>query len=186
MKKATVSGKCSSVASRLLIGLVLATAVAFAQRTQIGGTFGLGSAGDGEAAAGPYVMAGAEGCVLCRGRLGLFFEYNHWQLAGPRNNPVALDLGGGGLRIQGKGPRVRPFFDIGIAGGHAEGTRKFYSSNVGGMVLGGGATVFVGKRWYVRPEVKMAVLSIGAVTAMFSTGVGYRFQATSPMRPPSG
>jgi hypothetical protein len=140
----------------------------------------VGSAGDGEVSVGPYVLAGAEGCVLCGGRLGLFFEYNHWQLAGVRNNPTMLDLAGAGLRIQGKGRRVRPFFDIGVVGGREQLQRNLYlgpseSRGVRGMLLGGGATIDIGKRWYVRPQLKLAAVSEGYVTGWFGASVGYRF-----------
>ena len=40
-------------------------------------------------------------------------------------NPSLSDLGGGGLRFQGKGARVRPFFDVGFVAGAEQRDRAF-------------------------------------------------------------
>jgi hypothetical protein len=169
-----------AVLCRALIGLFLISHAAFAQRYQLGGLIGGGTADDGEVSVGPYVLAGVEGCVLCGGRFGLVFEYTHWQLAGDKNNPTSLDLAGGGFRVQGKGRRMRPFFDIVIVGGREQCECPLYSGrvssrSVSGAGIGFGAAVSIGARWYVRPQVRAYGTSGGYVAGSASAGIGYRF-----------
>jgi hypothetical protein len=142
------AGKPSVLICRALMGLLLLSQVALAQRYQLGGLIGGGTADAGEVSVGPYVLAGIEGRVLCGGRFGLVFEYSHWQLAGDQNNPTALDLAGGGFRVQGKGKRVRPFFDIVVLGGREQcGCGRENSRSVSGAGIGLGAAISIGERW---------------------------------------
>jgi hypothetical protein len=90
------------------------------------------------------------------------------------------DLAGAGLRIQWL-QRARIFFDIGIVAG-----RDHHSSGrggvLGGFVAGSGVRVPLGKRWYIRPQVRVYGLSphsLEGVDAHWAVscgaGIGYRF-----------
>jgi len=141
---------------RLVVFLALAP-LAIAQGTQIGGMIGRGGAARLFETSAYHFVAGVEGCVLCSGRLGLFLEYHHWRkISSGTDNPASLDLAGGGLRIQGKGKRVRPFFDVGLAGGVERNDLYFLprgraSHAVACGMLGFGAAISVSEHWYVEP-----------------------------------
>jgi len=119
--------------------------------------------------------------VQCGGRSGVFLEYSHWQLTPPGGKTSALNYVAGGLRIQGKNRHVRPFFDIGVAIGQYDGNphdfvHKSESFGTGGIACGAGVSISIGKRLYLRPQVRMAGgLPKGVVVGSFSVGAGYRF-----------
>ncbi len=148
--------------SKLAIMLLAASSVAAAQRIDLGALAG----GGGFTASGPTLKAGyvgAETCMFCAGRLGLFAEYSHWQTAGSVNgyNPSdavrRADLGGLGLRIHWKN-RVRPFLDIGVVAGE-DAHRDYGGGAFGGVVVGGGLRIPIGRAWYIRPQIRAYGLS---------------------------
>ena len=166
---------------RFLLLLTFAS-VALAQRTQIGGVIGRGGAAHFLENSAYHVVVGVEGCVLCGGRVGLFLEYNHWQMTGSgTDNPVSLDLAGGGLRVQGKGDRVRPFFDVGMVAGVERYDRPGfvpyvrYSDAVVGAMLGVGTAISLSEHWYVRPMARFGILSTLDFAGFAGASVGYRF-----------
>lgn len=154
---------------------------AFGQSTQIGGMIGRGGVAQLFENSAYHVVAGVEGCVLCGGRLGLFLEYHHWQKTGVgTDQPVSLDLAGGGLRIQGKGERVRPFFDLGLLAGSEEKDRPILPFNktrqgIAGGLLGFGAAISITEHWYVRPLARIIGLSSSEYGGFGGVAVGYRF-----------
>ncbi len=120
-----------------------------------GGVFSVSSGGSSGAA-----QLGAEACLFCSGRLGLFGEYAHWISAEGRSTTERIrsaDLAGAGLRMQWS-RSVRPFFDVGLVGGrdrHNAGG----GGALGGVVVGSGVSMPVGGRWYVRPQLRAYGLS---------------------------
>ena len=109
---------------------------------------------------------GLEFCAYCAGRFGLFGEYSHW--FGDR---AATDVAGFGIRFQGK-RQVRPFFDLGVAGGRDTVGRS--TSTGAGLVLGAGVTIPIKQRFYLRPQVRLYGKENHAdVTAQ--VGFGWRF-----------
>ena len=142
---------------KLWIVLLAAVGIAAAQGIDLGAMAGAG----GFTASGPTVAAGqvgVEACVFCTGRFGVFGEYSHWFTTGATQGfnvsdvVRSADLGGGGLRIQGRG-RIRPFVDFGVVGGRDS------HGNFGGGALGGGIRIPFGGRWYIRPQVRAYGLS---------------------------
>jgi hypothetical protein len=165
---------------RLLVSLALAP-LAFAQGSQIGGMIGRGGVARLFETSAYLFVAGVESCVLCGGRLGLFLEYHHWnKISSGTDSPTSLDLAGGGLRIQGKGERVRPFFDVGITGGVERDYRYVQSPGrashaVAGGILGFGAAISVSEHWYLRPLARIVGLSTPEFGGFAGASVGYRF-----------
>jgi hypothetical protein len=137
--------------------------IAAAEGVDLGAMAGAG----GFTASGPTLAAGqvgVEACVLCAGRFGLFVEYSHWFTSGATHGYNAsdvvarADLAGVGLRIQGRG-RIRPFFDVGVAGGRDEHVQAGTGGALGGIVVAGGARIPLKGRWYIRPQVRVYGLS---------------------------
>lgn len=165
---------------RLLLAILALPVFAFSQSTQVGGFIAGGGSFRLFETSAHHFVAGAEACLLCGGRLGLFLEYQHWAKLGVgTDRPLSMDLASAGLRIQGKGARVRPFFDIGVIGG-GERVDYYYPFNlethaVGGGVIGFGAAVSLGERWYIRPMAKIVVLSSAEVGGFAGASLGYRF-----------
>lgn len=163
---------------KLIYGLLVAAALAYGQKLELGALVGVGAFGAEDLQARSYGNAGVEACALCSRRFALFGEYSHWEETAARF-PTRIqrsDLAAGGLRIQG-GRRIRPFFDIGIAGGQ---DRYVYSGgngvhNLYGLVLGSGAAVSIRERWYIRPQVRAYALSGFHMAASVGVGIGYRF-----------
>ena len=147
-----------------------------APETELGATLGQGAF---LTAHGAFTAVGAEACVRCQGRIGYFLEYTHWSLTPAGGQTSLLNLGGGGIRIQGKNRYVRPFLDVGIAVGIYDGhphnyVHKDESFDIMGVMLGFGMTVSLPKGFYVRPQAKVAVSPETAV-GFASVGLGYRF-----------
>jgi len=167
---------------RLWVLLAL-TPLALAQRTQVGAVIGRGGAAHFLENSAYHVVAGVEGCFLCGGRVGLWADYNHWQMTGVRGsgNPVSLDLAGGGLRVQGTGDRIRPFFDAGLAAGVERYDRPGfvpyvkYTDGVVGAMLGFGAAISLSEHWYVRPVGRFGILSTLDFAGFGGASIGYRF-----------
>ena len=163
---------------RLIFGLLFAVALAYGQKLELGARVGVGAFAAEDLQTRTYGNAGVEACGWCSRRFSLFGEYSHWEeTSGKFSTRIQRsDLAAGGLRIQG-GRRIRPFFDIGIAGGQ---DRYVYSGGSGahslcGLVLGGGAAVSIRERWYVRPQVRLYALSGFHAAASVGVGIGYRF-----------
>lgn len=88
----------------------------------------------------------------------------------------SADFGAAGLRLQGTGG-VRPFFDIGLAVGRDQHFRGG-GGGLGGIVLGAGVRIPLGKHWYVRPQVRfygLAGKDAGHQAFSAGAGIGYRF-----------
>jgi hypothetical protein len=166
---------------RCFLLFLLIASLAAAQSNQIGGMIGRGGVAQLFENSAYHVVAGVEACVLCGGRLGVFGEYHHWTKTGVgTDEPVSLDLAGGGLRIQGKGSRVRPFIDFGLLAGVERNDRIFpltgnRSHAVAAGTLGFGAAISLSKHWYVRPLARIVVLSTPEVGGFGGASVGYRF-----------
>ncbi len=164
-----------------LFALLFLAPQASGQSTQIGGLIGRGGVAQLFENSAYHVVAGVEGCVFCGGRRGLFLEFHHWQKTGMgTDQPVSLNLGAGGLRIQGKGARVRPFFDLGFTAGTEEKDRpilpfnKTHQGVVGGL-LGFGAAISITEHWYVRPLGRIIGLSSSEYGGFGGVAVGCRF-----------
>lgn len=171
---------------KLSIALLAAAGLAAAQGTDVG----LVAGGGGFTASGPTLatsQVGVEACFLCAGRFGVFAEYSHWFTSGTTSgyNPSDMvhqaDLGGGGLRIQGRGS-VRPFIDVGVVGGrdtHWQGP----GGALGGVVVGGGVRIPFREHWYIRPQVRAYGLSPHTIEGMSPhwavsglIGIGYSWK----------
>jgi len=154
--------------------------LAFAQNTQIGALIGRGGVAKLRDDSAHHVVLGVESCFRCAGHLGLFLEYHHWSKTGSGSgNPTKLDLAGAGLRIQGTGNRVRPFFDVGGFVG-ARPRRYFLpqgeeSLTLAAALVGFGAAISISEHWYVRPVARVGVLSTNEVAGFAGASVGYRF-----------
>ena len=166
---------------RCLLLLLLIAPLAVAQNTQVGGLIGGGGLAQLFENSAYHGVAGVEACFRCGGRLGVFGEYHHWTKTGAgTGEPVGLDLAGGGLRIQGQGGRVRPFFDFGLLAGVERNDQIFplagtRSHAVGGGMLGFGAAISLTRHWYVRPFARIVVLSTPEFGGFGGASVGYRF-----------
>lgn len=128
-------------------------------------------------------VIGAELCAWCSGRYALYGEYSHWLPADARNSSyTGSDTFGLGLRIQGT-RKIRPFFDIGIAGLNHRITTVFSgrtihsSETTGGVGFGAGVRIPAGEHLYVRPQVRFYALGGAGPYAGLSAevGVGWRF-----------
>lgn len=120
----------------------------------------------------PRAVIGTETCSFCGGRYGLFAGYRHFFPPGPVSRYKSSDLFDAGLRIQGRS-RVAAFFDVGFAAGHARfGTRGIATA---GGVLGVGAVIRAGEYLYVRPQVRLYVMSEAYFATGAEVGVGWRF-----------
>ncbi len=164
-----------------LLILIALPLLAFGQNTQVGGFIGRGGIARLFENSAYHVVTGVEACFLCGGRLGLFAEYQHWGKTGTgTDQPIAMNLISGGLRIQGKGERVRPFFDIGVLAGTERDNRAIYpfteaTHGIGGGVLGFGVAISVTEHWYVRPMAKIVGLSSTEAGGFAGASIGYRF-----------
>ncbi len=169
------------ILSKWLLPLAFVSA-ALGQNTQVGGFIGYGGAAKLFEDSSYLVVGGAEACVLCGGRTGFFLEYQHWGATGNRfsGNPRSLDLVGGGFRVQGKGSRVRPFFDVGLMGGRERNDLRtipprIESKGVLAGILGFGAAISVTERVYIRPMIRVGALSSPQAAGFFAVAAGYRF-----------
>ena len=165
---------------RCLLFLTLLASTAAAQKTEVGGFAGIGGFAADDMSTTTFWVAGAEACFLCDGRFAIFAEYNHYGSAGNKFQVkiTSVDLISGGLRVQRPKGRVRPFVDVGISGGQDRFQRSSGSDGSHGLIglaLGGGATIAVGKRWYVRPAVRFQGMSGFHVGASVAASIGYRF-----------
>ena len=152
--------------------LGLFASAAFAQKTELGVLTGGGAFG-AEDVSGSYWIAGAELSAFADKRTALFVEYEHYGRIGSESLITSVDLVSGGLRVQGTQGRFRPFFDAGISGGQDRFARGTH--NLVGVALGGGVTISVGERWYVRPAFRVHGLRGLHAAAGFTTSIGYRF-----------
>lgn len=166
---------------RLVIFTVLAAVLAFGQKVDLGVVGGFGGVAVEDNAGGGFGMFGAEVCAFSSSRFALFGEYHHWERAGGTGEIKSADLAAGGLRVQGRG-RVRPFFDVGLGGGRDHYTVTFAnapgeirSHDLWGLALGGGVAIHIGKRFYLRPQVRTFALSGLHFFTAGAVGFGYRF-----------
>jgi hypothetical protein len=153
----------------------------YAQSTQLGGMVGVGGAVKLFDNSSHHTVGGVEACVFCGGRFGLFLEYEHWaKTSSGSGEPGSMNLAGGGVRIQGKSARLRPFLDAGLLAG-AESKKQVRPSfenesrAVAGGALGFGVAISVTAHWYVRPLARMVVLSTGAIGGFGGLSAGYSF-----------
>ena len=171
--------------SKLWIALLAAMGIAAVQGIDLGAMAGSG----GLTASGPAVAAGqvgVEACGFCTGRFGVFGEYTHWFTSGAAQGVNVsdvvrrADLGGGGLRIQGRG-RIRPLVDFGVVGG--QDSHGYYGGALGGVVVGGGVRIPLRGRWYIRPQVRAYGLSPHTIEGLAPhwavsglVGIGYSWE----------
>ena len=171
---------------RLLAMIFFTATFAFAQRAEIGGSIGGGAFAVSSGGADARGQAGIEACLFCSGRLGLFGEFSHWfsrdatQSAFGTDRVASADLGGAGLRIQGRG-RVRVFFDVGAVAGRDEHVTGGGGA-IGGIVVGSGVEIPWRQDWYIRPQVRVYGLSQHSIEGLGvhwavsgGAGIGYRF-----------
>lgn len=163
--------------------LLLAALSAYGQNTEIGATAGGGTVAVEDIRASGRFAAGAEICVLCTHRFAVFGDYTRiWKADNRPSDVTTFDLISGGLRIQG-GRRVRPFLDAGVVygvdrfrypvlRGGLSFERGFHGNP--GLVLAGGASLPLGSRFYVRPQVRMYVLKGLHVAIWAGIGIGLR------------
>jgi hypothetical protein len=163
---------------KIVVGLVVSISLASAQRSEVGGFAGYGTFAVEEVSNRGFAMLGVQVCGLCSGTFSVFAEYVHWENAGKdaivRVN--AVDLAAGGLRIQG-GKRIRPFVDLGLAGGQ---DRFVYSGGSGshsifGAAIGAGVAIPIGQRFYLRPQVRTYLMSGLHFGFGGGIGMGFRF-----------
>lgn len=163
---------------RIAIFLISAP-LAIAQKFELGVSAGGGTFTAEDVGAPVFVNFGVEACAWCSGHFSLFGEYSHWESSGEGSRSSRItraDLVAGGLRIQG-GRSLRPFFDVGFAGGWDQfewsGGRGSHGNP--GVVLGGGVAIALGEHWYLRPQGRVYALRGIHAAAGASIGVGYRF-----------
>jgi hypothetical protein len=129
---------------------------------------------------GMFASAGVDVCAKCSDRFGCFAEYSHWARPQPLRSATrvlpGMDLGGGGLRIHGRNPSggVRGFFDVGLGGGQYRLLQPPGENTFFGVILGAGAIVPLGDRWYVRPQFRGYWMGIYSLTLSGGIGVGIR------------
>lgn len=116
---------------------------------------------------------GAETCVRCGHLVAAYGEYTHmWRSEGALNRDT-VDLGSMGVRLQGGSQRrFRPFGDAGFAVTRTYTARNIYSlaETKAGFAVGGGMTVRLGRRYYLRP---FARLYIAGGDGFLSSGLGF-------------
>jgi hypothetical protein len=163
---------------RTAAALFFAVALASAQKLELGATAGFGYTGAEDVSFRPFANIGVQVCGFCSATLALFGEYSHGERVGNKlpARITSSDLLGGGLRIQA-GRRIRPFFDVGVAGGW---DRFVYTGGGGrhnmiGLVAGGGVSIPLRGRWYIRPQYRLYLLSGLHVVSGGSMGIGFRF-----------
>jgi hypothetical protein len=156
-------------------------ALSFAQaeepRYEAGFKAGAGSYSYLDDRAGTRGVLGVEACFFCAGRYGLFAAYNHFLAPGRPSSYESADLLNLGLRIQGRG-RVSPFFDVGFAAGnsrYAEYIRYTRSTTTAGAGLGAGVAFRTAKGLYIRPQVRVYVMSEAYVASSVEVAAGWRF-----------
>jgi hypothetical protein len=155
-----------------LLCLTLLAATAGAQKWEAGGIGGGGGFGAPDAS-GTYWVAGAEGCFFCGRRAALFAEYNHYGRADGQTVIRSADAVAGGLRVQARPRRIRPYFDIGIAGGQDHFRNRAH--NLIGVAMGGGVAISLGEHWYVRPGVRLQFMSYLHYGLSADISLGFRF-----------
>lgn len=163
-----------------LVAVTLAASNAFAQRFEAGGFAGTGGFSTGSGG-NSYWVVGADACVRCNRKIAFYGEYSHFDAVSlPSIDRV--DLGSVGARFQGRlDRRVRPFFDAGLSFGMQHESRNVQNprdQSLVGVGFGGGATVNLGSRFYVRPAIRLHILSPGGSPNAAVAGgasVGLRF-----------
>jgi hypothetical protein len=159
--------------------LISCSVLATAQKYELGGRVGFGTFTAEDVGTPLFTSIGVELCALCSGRFAAFVEYSHWLKSGDAQYSSYIenaDTFGGGLRIQRRDARIRPFFDVGIVGARDSYTYWGGSNSHGsvGMVLGGGVAFRLGERAYVRPQFR--VYATSGFHAAYDAGVGFGFR----------
>ena len=107
-----------------------------------------------------------------------YVSYSRWDRPGdPSRGITGAVMFRGGWRVQGHSRRVRPFFDLGGAIGEADYVRPntaAWSHSYFGVDVGGGATIAIGNRAYMRPQARAQWLIYGGAISA-GIGVGIRF-----------
>ncbi len=145
-------------------------------RYEAGFTAGVGAYSYFDDHAHARAVFGAELCAFCGGRYALFGDYRHFLAPGAPSGYRSADLVNAGLRIQGRG-RVSAFFDVGFAAGSSRYSWRSGVKAMGtaGAGLGGGVTFRTAKGLYIRPQVRIYVMSEAYVAAETEVGIGWRF-----------
>ena len=160
---------------------ILLCAPSFAQtekpRYEVG--FRAGAGGYSYIDDNPYTRAvlGLEACAFCGKRYALFGAYSHFLAPGPPSRYKSADLFNTGLRIQGR-RRVSPFFDVGFAAGYSRflwGASTIRSMTTAGIGLGTGVAFRTAKGLYIRPQVRLFIMSEAYAAASAEIAIGWRF-----------
>ncbi|MBZ5586636.1 MAG: porin family protein [Acidobacteriia bacterium] len=159
----------------------LLCAPSFAQREnpryEVGFRAGAGAYSYIDNSAYTRAVVGLEACAFCGGRYALFGAYSHFLAPGPPSRYKSADLLHTGLRIQGR-RRVSPFFDVGIAAGYSRflwGAGATRSITTAGVGLGAGVAFRTAKGPYIRPQVRLSIMSEAYLAASAEIAIGWRF-----------
>jgi hypothetical protein len=121
---------------------------------------------------------GFETCIFCDSRYALFGTYIHLQAPELSSRYQSADLFSIGLRIQGRG-MISPFFDAGFLAGNSRSREYRYgtkeSTATAGLGLGAGVAFRAKKGIYVRPQLRMGVMSKSYVAVSGEIAIGWRF-----------
>jgi hypothetical protein len=179
---------CGSLHQNILVrALVLFafTIPALAQRADVAVIGGGGIAGGEEQNTHGVSAMGAAIGFPYAGRHRVQFDYlfNHPHTSGSENRHFIT----GSYLIQGQTGRARPFFQIG-AGAVVQTYDVFFVGAPGfsrrieaandtsfAVVIGGGATVEMGRSFFIRPEVRVYGHVGPTLTVLPSVAFGYRF-----------
>jgi len=176
----------------VLRGLVLLAAASFfptavwAQGAEVSGFGGAATLNGG---GGTHPVFGGSGGVQLADHLHIFFEVNHLHLLNvstvdASGNPTTVGAGltnfGGGVDYSfgSPGSKVRPYVLTSVGDGRIGASAEGVSAGVNSFYVGvgGGARVYLGKHWGIKPEVRVqhyvaTVLGeTGTYTGVYFTG----------------
>lgn len=165
---------------KFLLILLLFASTASAQKVEIGGLGGYGRFGADDVSMRSYWVAGVEACGFCARRAAIYFEYSHYGSSAEASEIRILDvdLVSIGLRVQSSPRGVRPFFDIGLSAGQDRFRRRQGTTgehSIAGLGIGGGASIALGERFYIRPTVRAHIMQGMHVGVAVAAAAGVRF-----------
>jgi hypothetical protein len=156
---------------------------AFAQRVDVAVVGGGGFAGGDDQDTNAVSAVGATIGFPYAGRHRVQFDYmfNHHHMSGSQNRHFIT----GSYAVQGSMGRTRPFFQIG-AGMVVQTFDPFFVGPLGrridppndtsfAVVFGGGATIGLGRSFFIRPQVRLYGHVGPTLTLLPSVGFGWRF-----------
>jgi len=160
----------------LLIVVAYLSVPAWAQSgadLEVGLKGGVGDYSSAEDSPGGRGVVGVEVCAFCAGKYALFGDYQHFfRPDNTRTSYKSAESFSAGLRIQGN-RKVNPFFDVGV--GVGKNRFGLTSLTTVGAAFGTGLRIPLGERAYVRPQLRLHVLSHGYLLGSAEVAVGWRF-----------